>query len=162
MPSPEDIDAAVEAWFSIPEYMIYSYQNIPSCELLQCTRFCSDVQYILQLVLFFSILLWVIDKWQNWKLYWKREVILRYTKNLLSARCPKPLKTHWAHESRRFTIFVSWISFAPGIPRMQTWHLRACPGHALHAYIFCFGSTWHTVSVTTRLRNINRLISWRR
>ena len=80
----------------------------------------------------------------------------------MSARCPKPLKTHWAHESRRFTIFVSWISFAPGIPRMQTWRLRACPGHALHAYILCFGSTWHTVSVTTRLRNINRLISWRR
>ena len=81
MPSPEDIDAAVEAWFSVSEYMIYSYQKIPSCELLQCTRFYSDFQYILQLVLFFSILLWIIDKWQNWKLYWKIEVILRYTEN---------------------------------------------------------------------------------
>ena len=42
MPSPEDVYAAVEAWFSVRIYMIYSYHNIPLCEPLQRIRFYSD------------------------------------------------------------------------------------------------------------------------
>ena len=78
----------------------------------------------------------------------------------MPSRCSKPLKTQWTDGSRRLTIFVCWISFAPGIAKVQTWHVRACPGRALHDHILCFGSTWCTIdlSVTTRQRSVNRII----